>query len=101
MAMRDDLLRLINKYQELTGDSDSFVSNKLFGNGTKLPLFRAGSSMDIMVYERAIHWFTEHWPKGKRAEWPSGVRKVFVLMALKPTSEFLKGAADQDQDEEA
>lgn len=100
MAMRDDLLRLITKYQELTSESDSWVSNKLFGNGTKLPAFREGGGMDIAVYERAIHWFTENWPKGQRHEWPTGVRKVFVLMAIKPTSEFVKGATEA-VDEEA
>ena len=99
MAMRDDLLRLITKYQELTGESDSWISNKLFGNGTKLPAFREGGGMDIAVYERAIHWFTENWPKGKRHEWPSGVRKVFVLMAVKPTSDYR--AAEAQADEEA
>ena len=97
MSMRDDLLRLIEKYQELTGETDSFMSNKLFGNGTKLPLFRSGRSMDIMVYERAIHWFTENWPKGHRKDWPAGVRKVFVCMAVQPSSDFVKAAADEDE----
>ena len=95
MAMRDDLVRLITTYQGLTGESDSWISNKLFGNGTKLPAFREGGGMDIAVYERAIHWFTENWPKGKRAEWPSGVRKVFVLMACKPTSDY-RAQADEE-----
>jgi hypothetical protein len=103
MAMRDDLLRLITKYQELTGVSDSWMSNTLFKNGTKLPLFRNGGGMDIAVYEKAIHWFTENWPKGHRKDWPAGVRKVFVCMAIEPASVFIKGTAGETStvDEEA
>lgn len=97
MTMRGDLIRLIDKYQGLTGASDSAVSNALFRNGSKLKLFRNGERMDVSVYERCIHWFTENWPKGKRSEWPTGVRKVFVCMALPASAEGGKEAGASEE----
>lgn len=87
MGLREDFLLLAEKYQELTGDSESAVSNKVLQNGTRLAAIRQGAAMTTWVAERGVQWFTGNWPKGHRDAWPKGVRRIAVTVAIPSPAE--------------
>lgn len=82
MGLRDELLLAASKYQELTGKSESTLSNALFSSGVRLTQIREGGDLATGICERALHWLNVNWPRGQRAEWPRGVRKI-----IKPSAE--------------
>ncbi len=76
MTMREELLLAADKYLVLTGKAESTLSLDLFGRGTRLADIRGGKDLGTVICERALHWLNVNWPRGQRAAWPRGVRKI-------------------------
>lgn len=72
--MRSDIITLASRYIETCGRQVSIdrISTVVFGSGTKMRRMIAGTS-EVMadVGERAIQWFSDHWPDA--AEWPADI----------------------------
>ena len=47
------------------------VSTIVFNAGATLDRIVAGRDLNTGTYERAMRWFSEHWPEG--ADWPADV----------------------------
>ncbi len=64
------LLHLIDAYAAAARLSPSTVSTKIFNDGKRVALIRAGGDIGTRQLARAIQWLSEHWPEG--AIWPEG-----------------------------
>lgn len=76
MGMREELLAVCAKYQELTETTESSLSNKLFGAGHRLGEIVAGGDLRTQKCEEALHWLCVNWPRGHRGDWPRGARRI-------------------------
>lgn len=87
LAMRliDGLLIVCDRYCRLAGIRRGTLSTRLFGRGTKLDDLVAGGDLNTGTFERAMQWFSDHWPKG--AAWPDEIPRP-------PASPDVSGRAD-------
>lgn len=58
------------------GLSLSGISTRVFGDGKTFARIEAGGDLTTGSFERAMRWFSEHWPEG--AEWPVDVARPVV-----------------------
>ena len=70
------LLTICHAYARLEGIELSTVSSRVFDDGKKVSQLEAGSDIQVRRLERALQWFSEHWPEG--ASWPRGVDRPLV-----------------------
>lgn len=82
MTLVERFLLVCAEYQRLTGMTESALSNRLFGGGTRLAAIREGARIETYVYERAMKWLTDNWPKGHRRDWPKGVERVHYCITV-------------------
>jgi hypothetical protein len=47
------------------------ISTIVFNRGSKIDQIDQGGDLNTASYERALQWFSAHWPEG--AEWPADV----------------------------
>lgn len=73
MTHREVLLTLFECYCRRVKLSQSRVSSLVFNHGGRIARIRAGRDFTVGSYERALLWFTEHWPEG--LPWPSGIEQ--------------------------
>jgi len=71
MSVIDNLLTVARKYAELEGVGLSTVSSRAFDDGKKLAAIEGGADIQVRRLERAMQWFSDHWPDG--GAWPSDV----------------------------
>lgn len=81
--MTDQLLIVAAAYCEATKLSLARVSTLVFNHGSKLALLRDGADVSTATHERAMLWFSTHWPE--RTRWPKGV--------VRPSPEPAKASA--------
>jgi hypothetical protein len=79
MDWRNDLLTLSDGYRAAKGLSESRIASLVGGTGIFFRRIRAGGDCSATVYQRALRWFSEHWPDG--TDWPSGVIRPSPLNA--------------------
>lgn len=65
----EQLLALANEYARAEGVPLPTVSSRVFDDGKKLSAIQAGSDIQVRRLERAVNWFSDHWPD--KATWPS------------------------------
>ena len=85
MNMHSQLLAVFDGYRAATELSASRVSTILFGSGARIDALREGrSDVGTRTWERAMQWFSDHWPEA--ADWPEGVERPMsaVESALLP-----------------
>ncbi|MCQ0987526.1 hypothetical protein [Jiella marina] len=58
---------------EATGRKRGGVSKAILNRGARLDEIAAGADIGVRSYERAILWFSEHWPDD--LPWPEGVTR--------------------------
>lgn len=72
MDLRTQLITVADQYAVLTERGRKRVSTLALGQGNRLDDFANGSlSPTVKTFERAMLWFSRHWPKGE--PWPKGV----------------------------
>jgi hypothetical protein len=73
MSGIDQLLELARAYAEAEGLELSTVSWRVFGDTKKFGAIETGSDIQVRRYEKAVRWFSAHWPD--RATWPSNIER--------------------------
>lgn len=74
MSLISQFLLVADRYGQAEGITDATISTRVFNDGKKLGLLRAGK-VDIGTrrLEGALVWMSENWPA--KARWPKGVRR--------------------------
>ena len=63
MNLTAQLVKLADRFGELTERSRARVSTMVFNQGQRLDAYAAGDYIpSIRVFERAMLWFHENWP---------------------------------------
>ena len=73
MTHREILLTLFECYCRRVKLSQSRVSSLIFNHGGRIARIRAGRDFTVGSYERALRWFSDHWPEG--IPWPAGIER--------------------------
>jgi len=73
MNHREVLLTLFECYCRRVKLSQSRVSSLVFNHGGRITRIRAGRDFTVGSYERALQWFSNHWPEG--LHWPVGIER--------------------------
>lgn len=76
MKLVDHIIRLGGSYCDATELSLSRVSTLVFNDGKILARLAAGSDITTGRYQRALQWFSDHWPEG--LDWPSDVPRPSI-----------------------
>ena len=74
MSGIDQLLALARSYAAAEGLELSTVSWRVFGDTKKLGAIETGSDIQVRRFEKAVLWFSDHWPQG--LAWPDGVERL-------------------------
>lgn len=74
--LRDQLLTVSDAYGAARGISRSRVSTIVFNAGLALDRVASGRDLTTRKFERALQWFSDHWPQGTR--WPKGVSRPAI-----------------------
>lgn len=70
MTGREHIIALASAYGHALGLERTTVSWRLFQDTNKLDAIIAGKDLYLGRYERAMQWFSDHWPE---IDWPVGV----------------------------
>jgi hypothetical protein len=70
MSGIEHLLTVAHEYAALEGVALSTVSTRVLKDGKKLSAIEDGADIQVRRLERAMQWFSDHWPG---SDWPSGV----------------------------
>ena len=65
------ILRLSETYCAEKSTSESRVSTLIFNQGMRIKRFRNGGGLTVASYNKAIQWFSDHWPLD--LEWPHNI----------------------------
>lgn len=76
MLSIETLLVLAAAFADHRNLSESRVSTLVFGDGTRLKHLRQGGEMGSRRVDRAISWFSLHWPAN--AEWPRSIQRPSI-----------------------
>ena len=71
--LRDQLIAVADAYCLAVGLSRARVATIVFNAGAALDRIAAGRDLKTGSWERAMRWFSDHWPDG--AEWPEGIER--------------------------
>lgn len=66
----EQLLAVARAYSEAERVGLSTVSSRAFDDGKKLAAIESGADIQVRRLERAMVWFSEHWPD---VPWPPDV----------------------------
>jgi hypothetical protein len=91
MSAISHLLELARVYGEAEKIGPSTVSWRVFGDTKKLGAIQSGADIQVRRLEKALHWFSDHWPEG--AEWPEDVPRPDPEPQAPPPSPGSLGAA--------
>lgn len=70
-SLVDHLLLVIEAYSKASGFSEATLSTKLFNDGKRVALLRAGADINTRTFTRVMKHLSDHWPEN--ADWPAGV----------------------------
>lgn len=71
MNMREQLLLVADTYADAAGIGRKRVSTIVLNGGSKLDAIARGRDITTGTYEKALAWFSDHWPAD--AVWPEAV----------------------------
>lgn len=71
MDSRLILLTVARAYSAATGRSLARVATLIHDQGALFKKLEAGGSCTIDTYDKAMQWFSDHWPAG--LAWPEGI----------------------------
>ena len=64
MTPTEQLLALSERYCALRGISEQTASGIIFKDSRTFQRVKAGGSLTVRNFERAVSWFKDHWPEG-------------------------------------
>jgi hypothetical protein len=70
MSGIEQLLTVARRYAEIEKIPLSTVSSRALDDGKKLKALEDGKDINVGRLEKALLWFSEHWPEG---DWPADV----------------------------
>ena len=73
MSHRDTILHLFTLYCAVTGRSPARVSTLVWNHGARHRQIVAGADLRTRTFERALRWFSDHWPE--ELAWPQGIAR--------------------------
>lgn len=74
MNLLADLQTLAEAFASETESTLGSVSHRIFADSKRLDrAFGGKATLTLTSYERAMLWFSEHWPDG--ADWPEGIER--------------------------
>ena len=73
MTLRNQILTLFLTYSKLTGRSQSRISGIIWQGGGVIKRVTEGGDVSTGNFEKAVQWFSDNWPPGKR--WPKGIKR--------------------------
>lgn len=73
----EQLLSVARRYGEVEDIPLSTVSSRVFNDGKKIRALEDGADITAGRLERALLWFSEHWPDD--SEWPADVPRPFLV----------------------
>jgi len=73
MASMDQFFRLVERFAEAKGITESTASVHLFNDGKRLRLLREGGDLGVRKMEDAIQYLSDHWPEG--TGWPREIKR--------------------------
>ncbi|HEV7284032.1 MAG TPA: hypothetical protein VGN75_04175 [Kaistia sp.] len=76
MRLLEQLTSVMMTYSNATGLSLARISTLVFNHGAKFELLQKGSDINTRSFERAMLWFSAHWPDDQA--WPEGVARPVV-----------------------
>lgn len=71
MSRLDHVVILAQAYGESMGLGNTTVSWRVFGDSKKLAAIVGGADLQVTRYERALQWFSDHWPA--TLTWPQDI----------------------------
>jgi hypothetical protein len=71
MTLSDQIVAVADVFAAATSRRRATVSTIVFNDGKRLECVAQGGDIGINRWQRAMRWFSVHWPEG--AEWPEGV----------------------------
>lgn len=71
--LRSHIVTLADVYCLATGRSRARVSTLVLNRGARIDEIADGADLTTGSYERAVEWFSEHWPEG--IDWPECVAR--------------------------
>jgi hypothetical protein len=71
MTLREQLLTTVELYCSKASISEARVSTLIFSGGKRIQQIRDGGDVGTMGFEKAMMWFSTHWPE--KLDWPEGV----------------------------
>ncbi|GJD63779.1 hypothetical protein [Methylobacterium frigidaeris] len=71
MSGRENILKLASLYGEALRLKRTTVSWRLFQDTNKLDVIEGGRDLLLGRYERAMQFFSDHWPDS--VAWPEGI----------------------------
>lgn len=72
MSLINQILRLADEYERVTGAERKTLSWRMFGDSKKLgAMTEAGADIQVTRAEAALRWLRANWPEG--ANWPDEI----------------------------
>jgi len=71
MTLREQLLIVADCFAEASGIGRKRVSTLVLNGGGKLDAIAQGRDLTTGSFERAMQWFSQHWPAD--LEWPADI----------------------------
>lgn len=84
MDWRRDLIVLAEAFCAVTGRSESRVASLVGGTGIFYRRLRNGGGCSAAVYQRALQWFSDHWPSD--TPWPEGIARPVAAASAEPAT---------------
>ncbi len=72
-SARNSLLRLCEQLSRFENVTHWAISMRCFGKGDYFDRLMRGSHPRTDTYERALQWFSDHWPED--LEWPRDIQR--------------------------
>lgn len=76
MNLCDQIIVISDAFGAALGIGRKRVSTLVLNRGSKLDDIAKGGDLNTRNFERAMAWFSAHWPEG--ADWPEGIPRPDV-----------------------
>ncbi len=76
MTLRDQLILVFETYCRATGRSEARISTQVLSGGKRILQIRDGGDIGTIGFERAMQWFSDHWPDD--VVWPDEIQRPLV-----------------------
>lgn len=73
MELINGLITLCDYYCQNRGLSSATVFFSIFNDGKSFKRLKNGGDLTVRNYEKAIRWFSDHWPEGEA--WPDFIER--------------------------